>query len=88
MLIFSGSTLIQKRTKTDIEASIPNFERAIELDPNYAPASCESRPGLVPADGKAGQPMELSPSKSRSERRCHTLRRRLNSTRNLLKHMA
>jgi len=33
-----GQHLIQKRTKQDIEASIPNYELAIELDPNYAPA--------------------------------------------------
>ena len=33
-----GQHLIKKRTKTDIEAAIPNFERAIELDPAYAPA--------------------------------------------------
>jgi len=30
--------LIKLRTKQDIEAAIPNYEKAIELDPNYAPA--------------------------------------------------
>ena len=30
--------LINKRTKQDLEAAIPNYERALELDPNYAPA--------------------------------------------------
>jgi TolB-like protein/lipoprotein NlpI len=29
---------IKKRTKTDLESAIPNYERALELDPNYAPA--------------------------------------------------
>ena len=29
---------VQQRTKTDIESAIPNYERALELDPNYAPA--------------------------------------------------
>ena len=29
---------IQKRTKQDVEASIPNYERALAADPNYAPA--------------------------------------------------
>lgn len=33
-----GQHLIRKRTKQDIEAAIPNYERAIELDPEYAPA--------------------------------------------------
>jgi TolB-like protein/lipoprotein NlpI len=33
-----GQHLVQKRTKSDIEAAIPNFERAIELDSTYAPA--------------------------------------------------
>lgn len=33
-----GQHLIKKRTKFDIEAAIPNYERAIELDPDYAPA--------------------------------------------------
>ena len=33
-----GQHLIQKRTKADIEAAIPNYEQAIELDPEYAPA--------------------------------------------------
>ena len=33
-----GQHLIKKRTKGDIEASIPNYERAIALDPTYAPA--------------------------------------------------
>ena len=33
-----GQLLIRKRTKGDIEASIPEFEKAIELDPDYAPA--------------------------------------------------
>ena len=29
---------IKERTKTDLESAIPNYERALELDPNYAPA--------------------------------------------------
>ena len=29
---------VQKRTKQDLEVAIPNYERALELDPNYAPA--------------------------------------------------
>jgi len=33
-----GQHFIKLRTKENVEASIPNFERAIELDPNYAPA--------------------------------------------------
>ena len=33
-----GQHLLTKRTKQDIEAAIPNYERAIELDPDYAPA--------------------------------------------------
>lgn len=33
-----GQHLLERRTKSDIEASIPNFEAAIELDPDYAPA--------------------------------------------------
>ena len=33
-----GQHLIKRRTKADIEAAIPNLERAIELDSNYAPA--------------------------------------------------
>ena len=33
-----GQLLIRKRTKADIEASIPEFEKAIALDPDYAPA--------------------------------------------------
>ncbi|MBL4595826.1 MAG: tetratricopeptide repeat protein [Robiginitomaculum sp.] len=33
-----GQHLIRLRTKADIEASIPHFEKAIALDPNYAPA--------------------------------------------------
>lgn len=30
--------LIKKRTKQDIESAIPNYERALVLDPDYAPA--------------------------------------------------
>lgn len=33
-----GQHFIKLRTKEDVEASIPNFERAIELDPAFAPA--------------------------------------------------
>ena len=33
-----GQHLIQKRTKVDVESAIPNYEKAIELDPDYAPA--------------------------------------------------
>ena len=33
-----GQHLIRQRTKGDIEASVVNFEEAIRLDPNYAPA--------------------------------------------------
>ena len=33
-----GQHLIKERTKGDIEESIPNFEKALELDPDYAPA--------------------------------------------------
>jgi len=33
-----GQHLIRLRTMADIEASIPQFENAIALDPNYAPA--------------------------------------------------
>ena len=33
-----GQHLIKKRTKTDIEAAIPNYEAALEKDPDYAPA--------------------------------------------------
>lgn len=33
-----GQHLIKERTKGDIEASIPNFEKALELDADYAPA--------------------------------------------------
>jgi TolB-like protein/Flp pilus assembly protein TadD len=33
-----GQHLIKERTKSDIEASIPNFDKAVELDPDYAPA--------------------------------------------------
>lgn len=33
-----GQHLLNERTKGDIEESIVNFERAIELDPGYAPA--------------------------------------------------
>jgi len=33
-----GQYLIKKRTKTDIEASLMHFEKALELDPDYAPA--------------------------------------------------
>ena len=33
-----GQHLIRKRTKTDIEAAIPNYEAALQYDPNYAPA--------------------------------------------------
>lgn len=29
---------VKERTKTDLESAIPNYERALELDPNYAPA--------------------------------------------------
>ncbi len=29
---------LKNRTKQDLEAAIPNYERALELDPNYAPA--------------------------------------------------
>ena len=29
---------VQKRTKIDLESAIPNYERALDLDPNYAPA--------------------------------------------------
>ena len=29
---------VQERTKTDLESAIPNYERALELDPDYAPA--------------------------------------------------
>lgn len=29
---------VKNRTKTDLESAIPNYERALELDPNYAPA--------------------------------------------------
>ncbi len=30
--------LVQKRTKQDLEAAIPNYERSLALDPEYAPA--------------------------------------------------
>ncbi len=33
-----GQHLIRNRTKGDIEAAIPQFQKAIELDPDYAPA--------------------------------------------------
>ena len=33
-----GQHQLKKRTSIDIEAAIGNFERALELDPNYAPA--------------------------------------------------
>ena len=33
-----GQHLVNKRTKIDIESAIVNFERAVELDPDYAPA--------------------------------------------------
>jgi len=33
-----GQHLIKKRTKADIEAAIPNYEAALQHDPNYAPA--------------------------------------------------
>ncbi len=33
-----GQHLIKERTKGDIEESIPNFEKALELDADYAPA--------------------------------------------------
>jgi TolB-like protein/Flp pilus assembly protein TadD len=33
-----GQHLLEKRTKSDIEAAVINFEKAIELDPGYAPA--------------------------------------------------
>jgi len=33
-----GQHQLKKRTKLDIEAAVENFERALELDPNYAPA--------------------------------------------------
>ena len=33
-----GQHLIKKRTKGDIEASVTQFQRAIDLDPKYAPA--------------------------------------------------
>ena len=29
---------VKKRTKQDLETAIPNYERALDLDPNYAPA--------------------------------------------------
>ncbi len=33
-----GQHLIKKRTKTDIELAIPNYEKAVSIDPDYAPA--------------------------------------------------
>ncbi len=33
-----GQHLIKKRTKADVEAAVEQFEKAIELDANYAPA--------------------------------------------------
>jgi TolB-like protein len=33
-----GQHLVKKRTKVDIESAIPNYDRALKLDPNYAPA--------------------------------------------------
>jgi len=33
-----GQHLLAQRTKADIEAAVTNFERALELDPDYAPA--------------------------------------------------
>ncbi len=33
-----GQHLVNKRTKIDIESAIVNFERSVELDPDYAPA--------------------------------------------------
>lgn len=36
-----GQHLIKKRTRADIEAALEHFERAVELDPNYAPAHAQ-----------------------------------------------
>ena len=33
-----GQHLLEKRTKSDIEAAVVNFAKALELDPGYAPA--------------------------------------------------
>ena len=33
-----GQHLLEKRTEADIEASLVHFEKALELDPDYAPA--------------------------------------------------
>ncbi|NIV18051.1 MAG: tetratricopeptide repeat protein [Woeseiaceae bacterium] len=36
-----GQHLIKKRTRADIEAALGHFEKAIELDPDYAPAHAQ-----------------------------------------------
>ena len=37
-LYLLGQHQLKKRTKLDIEAAVENFERALEIDPGYAPA--------------------------------------------------
>ena len=37
-LYLLGQHQLKKRTKLDIEAAVENFERALEIDPDYAPA--------------------------------------------------
>jgi len=37
-LFLLGQHQVKERTKTDLESAIPNYERALEFDPDYAPA--------------------------------------------------
>ena len=59
---------IQKRTKQDVEASIPNYERALAADPNYAPAHAGIGLAwyLLTASGSTYGALSLEESMSRS----------------------
>jgi TolB-like protein/Flp pilus assembly protein TadD len=59
---------IQKRTKQDVEASIPNYQRALAADPNYAPAHAGIGLAwyLLTASGSTYGALSLEESMSRS----------------------
>ncbi len=61
--------LIQKRTKSDIEAAITHYETALQLDPNYAPAHAGIGLAwqLLLASGKTYGTLSLEETNERSQ---------------------